>query len=79
MLNICTCPSVHQHVLDTLSLSRCQYISEYRKGNIEIKAVTHITSNKVEGCQLVNTLDMLHIVHTKCSVINVDKLLCATS
>ena len=60
MLNICMCPFVRQHVLDTLSLSRCQYISEYRK---EIKAVTHITSNNLERYQLVNTL---HIVHSKC-------------
>lgn len=43
MLNICMCPFVHQHVLDTLSLSRCQYISE---GNIEVKAVTNINTSK---------------------------------
>lgn len=43
MLNICMCPSVRQHVLDTLSLSRCQYISE---GNIEVKAVTNINTSK---------------------------------
>ena len=66
MLNICMCPFVRQHVLDTLSLSRCQYISEYRKGNIAIKAVTHITSNSLEQYQLENALDTLHIVHTKC-------------
>ena len=37
MLNICMCPSVRQHVLDTLSLSRCQYISER---DIEVEATT---------------------------------------